>query len=59
MIGRISVVIGVITGWKKQIRNQKYLDEWPTKFKNIHIMQNLGGGLGPWNIENYDIIFKE
>ncbi|WP_051257859.1 hypothetical protein [Desulfovibrio cuneatus] len=30
--------------------DQKYLDTFPTRFKNVHIMQHAGGGLAPWNI---------
>jgi hypothetical protein len=36
--------------------DQKYLDEWPKKFKKIKILENLGGGLGPWNIQRYNVI---
>ena len=36
--------------------DQKYLDEWPKKFKKIKILENLGGGLGPWNIQRYTVI---
>ena len=35
--------------------DQKYLDAFPTKFKNVHIMAHLGGGCAPWNIEDYAI----
>jgi hypothetical protein len=38
--------------------DQKYLDEWPSKYPNIHILENLGGGIAPWNVQQYDI-FEE
>jgi hypothetical protein len=38
--------------------DQKYLDDWPTQFNNVHIIQNLGAGLAPWNIQQYSLINK-
>lgn len=34
--------------------DQKYLDNWPTTFEGIHVMQNPGGGIAPWNVQQYD-----
>lgn len=33
--------------------DQKYLDEWPSLYENIHILNNLGGGVAPWNLQKY------
>jgi len=33
--------------------DQKYLDEWPVNYPDVHIMENHGGGMAPWNIGNY------
>jgi hypothetical protein len=59
----------VLERWKNQCINwcysryedgkfgdQRYLDEWPLMYKNIHILQHQGGGIAPWNLQQYRFI---
>lgn len=34
--------------------DQKYLDDWTTRFSGIRELQHLGGGVAPWNVQQYD-----
>jgi hypothetical protein len=34
--------------------DQKYLDDWLTRFKGVHSLEHLGGGLAPWNVQQFD-----
>jgi hypothetical protein len=36
--------------------DQKYLDEWPEIYPNVHILNHLGGGIAPWNVRQYHFI---
>ncbi len=33
--------------------DQKYLDDWQDIFDDVHVMENLGGGVAPWNVSKY------
>jgi hypothetical protein len=34
--------------------DQKYLDDWLTRFNGVHSLQHFGGGLAPWNVQRFD-----
>ncbi|NCQ13065.1 glycosyl transferase [Candidatus Falkowbacteria bacterium] len=42
-----------------RLGDQKYLDDWTTRFKRVHELKHLGGGVAPWNVQQYDFIMKD
>ena len=38
-----------------KLGDQKYLDDWTQRFDGVHVLQNKGGGLAPWNVGQYEL----
>jgi hypothetical protein len=38
--------------------DQKYLDNWTTAFEGVHVMQHAGGGIAPWNVQQFDFNYE-
>jgi hypothetical protein len=38
--------------------DQKYLDDWLERFKNVHVIKNQGAGVAPWNMQKFFFIQK-
>lgn len=36
--------------------DQKYLDDWSSRFEGVCDLQNHGGGAAPWNVQRYDVL---
>lgn len=36
--------------------DQKYLDHWTTEFNRVHVLKHLGGGVAPWNVQQYELV---
>lgn len=62
--------IGALTWWRDsciewcfqkleatRYGDQKYLDEFPKRWDNVHVIENLGVGIAPWNMHRYE--YKE
>jgi hypothetical protein len=38
--------------------DQKYLDDWTIRFEGVHELTHLGGGIAPWNVQQYELFEK-
>ena len=35
--------------------DQKYLDDWLQRFEGVHALEHIGGGVAPWNVQQYQL----
>lgn len=38
---------------ENRMGDQKYLDQWPEAYDGLHILENIGAGVAPWNYSQY------
>jgi hypothetical protein len=39
--------------------DQMYLDDWTSRFDGVHVLQHLGGGVAPWNVQQYSFEMED
>lgn len=43
---------------KGKFGDQKYLDDWRTRFKKVREISNVGSNIAPWNIQKFDLSIR-
>jgi len=43
----------------KTFGDQRYVEDWPKVFKNVHIVNSIGANAALWNIKNYKVSKKD
>jgi hypothetical protein len=38
--------------------DQRYLDEWPTRFEGVRTLEHKGANLAPWNVSQYTLSYR-
>jgi hypothetical protein len=38
--------------------DQKYLDDWTTRFKAVYVPNHIGCGIAPWNMQQYEFCME-
>jgi len=39
--------------------DQMYLNDWSSRFKEVHVLKHLGGGIAPWNVQQYKFLYDK
>jgi hypothetical protein len=39
--------------------DQKYLDDWPSRFESVHIIRHKGANVASWNLANYAMTARD
>ena len=39
--------------------DQKYLNDWTSRFNSVHVLKHPGGSLAPWNIQQHNIFIDK
>ena len=65
LVFNYTTMAGLIIAFQKFIPSkglfgdQKYLDKWTTMFDCIYVPEEPGCGVGPWNVQRFDIEKKD
>jgi hypothetical protein len=43
----------------RRFGDQKYLDEWPDLYENVHILEHQGAGVAPWNTQKFCFTYEK
>jgi hypothetical protein len=38
--------------------DQKYLENWPEEYPNVHVLEHPGGGIAPWNARRFRFVLE-
>jgi hypothetical protein len=42
----------------RRFAEQKYLDEWPDRYRSVQIIQHRGANVAPWNLDRFELSLK-
>jgi hypothetical protein len=69
---RSAAAIACLTWWRERclewcfdreepsrFADQKYLDDWPSRFESVHVVRHKGANVASWNLANYDMTHRD